>query len=186
MAARGVILVVEDEVAIVEMLRDYLGEQGFEVDVAMNGGDAVMLATLRRPDAVILDVKLPDSSGGEVLRQLREVDESIAVVMLSGGDDAEAARPLLKAGAFDYIRKPFKFDHLDATIRLAVAVGMKKPPRGVVLPFKSDRRAESPAEESPALACGVCGETIDEVKNAITDADVLVHAACWRRGARKV
>ncbi len=181
MTARGVILVVEDEEAVVELLRDYLTEQGYDVDIAMNGGDALMLASLRRPDAVLLDVNLPDSSGAEVLSRLREQDPSLAVVMLSGGDDAELARPLLKAGAFDYVRKPFRFDRLDETIRLAVAVGTKKPPRGVVLPFRSDRRAAGAPDEAPP-ACAVCAEAIADVNNAIADAGRLVHAACWRRG----
>jgi DNA-binding response OmpR family regulator len=181
MMARGVVLLVEDEVALVEMLREYLMEQGYEIEVAMNGGDAVVLAGLRRPDAVLLDVNLPGESGADVLRRLRELDETMTVVMLSGADDAIAG-PLLEAGAFDYVRKPFRFDTLDATVRLAVAVGMKKPPLGVVLALHSDRRAGAgAAEETPPPACEVCAATITDVKNAIADGSALVHAACWRR-----
>lgn len=182
MTARGGILIVEDEAAVVEMLRDYFTEQGYEVDVATNGGDALMLASLRRPDAVILDLRLPDRAGGEVLEQLRAIDDSIAVVMLSGADDVDVARDLLKAGAFDYVRKPFRFDDLDRTMRLAVAVGMRKPPRGVVLPFKSDRRTADVADEpeAPHPLCGVCHEAITEIKKAVTNEGTLLHAACWR------
>ena len=137
---RGSILIVDDEPAVAEMLRDIFVAEGYAVDGAANGGDALMLVALNRPDAVILDMKLPDTSGAEVLARLREIDESIPVVMLSGSDDEDMARSLLKAGAMDYIRKPFQFDQLTQAVGLAVKVGRGRPRRGVVLPFHPDRR----------------------------------------------
>lgn len=176
-------MIVDDEAALVDMLRDYFVDQGYEVEVATNGGEALMLASLRRPDAVILDLKLPDTSGAQVLKQLRALDDSIAVVMLSGANDEDQARALLKAGAFDFVRKPFRFDDLDGTVRLAVAVGMRKPRRGVVLPFKSDRRTAGVSDEPevPRSSCGLCGEAIDEFVKAVMDEGQLYHATCWRR-----
>jgi DNA-binding response OmpR family regulator len=99
-----------------------------------------MLAPLSRPDAVILDIKLPDTTGADVLARILELDESIPVVMLSGSDDEDMARTLLKLGAMDYIRKPFQFDQLTQAVSLAVEVGKGRPRRGVVLPFHPDRR----------------------------------------------
>lgn len=136
----GSILIVDDEPAVAEMLRDIFVSQGYEVDAATNGGDAVMLASLSRPDAVVLDIKLPDTTGAEVLARLRELDDSIPVVMLSGSDDEDLARALLKAGAMDYLRKPFQFDQLLQAVGLAVDVGKGRPRRGVVLPFNPVRR----------------------------------------------
>jgi DNA-binding response OmpR family regulator len=146
---RGSILIVDDEPAVAEMLRDIFVSQGYAVDGARNGGDAVMLASLSRPDAVILDIKLPDTTGAEVLTRLRELDDSIAVVMLSGSDDEDMARSLLKAGAIDYIRKPFKFDQLTQAVGLAVEVGKGRPRRGVVLPFHPDRRRRHALSTDP-------------------------------------
>ena len=146
---RGSILIVDDEPAVAEMLRDIFVSQGYAVDGARNGGDAVMLASLSRPDAVILDIKLPDTTGAEVLTRLRELDDSIAVVMLSGSDDEDLARSLLKAGAIDYIRKPFKFDQLTQAVGLAVEVGKGRPRRGVVLPFHPDRRRRHAPSTDP-------------------------------------
>lgn len=137
---RGSILIVDDEPAVAEMLRDIFLSQGYSVDGASNGGDALMLASLSRPDAVVLDIKLPDTSGAEVLARIHDLDVSIPVVMLSGSDDEDMARTLLKAGAMDYIRKPFQFDQLTQAVSLAVEVGKKRPRRGVVLPFHPDRR----------------------------------------------
>jgi len=148
---RGSILIVDDEPAVAEMLRDIFMAQGYDVDGASNGGDAVMLASLSRPDAVILDIKLPDTTGAEVLARLHEHDDSIPVVMLSGSDDEDMARGLLKAGAMDYIRKPFQFDQLVQAVSLAVEVGKGRPRRGVVLPFHPDRRRRPmpPTEPEP-------------------------------------
>jgi DNA-binding response OmpR family regulator len=150
---RGSILIVDDEPAVAAMLRDIFESEGYAVDGASNGGDALMLASLSRPDAVILDIKLPDSSGAEVLARLRELDESIPVLMLSGSDDEDLARGLLKAGAIDYIRKPFQFDELTQAVALAVEVGKGRPRRGVVVPFHPDRRRHpAPVAEPELLA----------------------------------
>ena len=138
--ARGSILIVDDEAAVAEMLRDIFLSEGYAVDRASNGGDALMLASLSRPDAVVLDMKLPDTTGAEVLARLRELDDSIPVLMLSGSDDEDLARALLKAGAMEYIRKPFDFDHLTRAASLAVEVGKGRARRGVVVPFDPERR----------------------------------------------
>lgn len=138
--ARGSILIVDDEAAVAEMLRDIFLSEGYAVDRASNGGDALMLASLSRPDAVVLDMKLPDTTGAAVLARLRELDDSIPVLMLSGSDDEDLARALLKAGAMEYIRKPFDFDHLTRAVSLAVEVGKGRARRGVVVPFDPERR----------------------------------------------
>jgi DNA-binding response OmpR family regulator len=150
-ASRGSILIVDDEPAVAEMLRDIFMAQEYAVDGASNGGDALMLASLSRPDAVILDIKLPDTTGAEVLARIHDLDDSIPVVMLSGSDDEDMARALLKAGAMDYIRKPFQFDQLVQAVSLAVEVGKGRPRRGVVLPFHRDRRRRPapPTEPEP-------------------------------------
>jgi DNA-binding response OmpR family regulator len=145
---RGSILVVDDEPAVAEMLRDILVSEGYAVDRAANGGDALMLVSLSRPDAVILDIKLPDTSGPEILARLRELDESVPVLMLSGSDDEELARAL-KAGAMDGIRKPFDFDALLRAVALAVEVGKGRARRGVVVPFDPDRRRRVAAPPEP-------------------------------------
>jgi DNA-binding response OmpR family regulator len=140
MTTPGSILIVDDEPATATMLCDHLIAQGYEVDVAMNAGDAVMLASLERPDAVILDLMLPEISGEHIFAQLRELDDSIAIVLLTGMADETIARGLLKAGAFDYLRKPPDFERLFATVALAVASGHEKSRPGTVVPFISDRR----------------------------------------------
>jgi DNA-binding response OmpR family regulator len=135
MTDHGAVLVVDDELMILNLLRTYLTGLGYRVDVAMNGGDALMLAELNRPDAVILDLKLPDMSGAEILGRLRAADASIPVLMLTANNDEAVARGLLKAGALDYICKPVRLETLERAVTVAVAVGRQWPHRTMVLPF---------------------------------------------------
>jgi two-component system OmpR family response regulator len=140
MSHQGSILIVDDEPAIAAMLRDHLVPQGYQVDVAHHCGDAVMLASLDRPDAVILDLMLPDVSGEHIFEQLRALDSSIAIVLLTGMADETVARALLRAGAFDYLRKPPDFPRLQAAVAVAVAAGREKSRPGTIVPLISDRR----------------------------------------------
>jgi DNA-binding response OmpR family regulator len=140
MTHQGSILIVDDEPDIGTMLTEDLRPRGYKVDVALHGGDAVMLASIERPDAVILDLMLPEISGERIFQQLRELDPSIAIVLLTGMADETVARALLRAGAFDYLRKPPDFERLHAAIALAVAAGREKTRPGTIVPFTSDRR----------------------------------------------
>jgi two-component system response regulator MprA len=130
MTKPGSILIVDDEPAVASMLREHLALRGYRVDVAENAGDAVMLASLDRPDAVVLDLMLPEISGERIFVGLRELDESIPIVLLSGMVDDGVARRLLAAGAFDYLRKPANLERLFATLALAVAAGRDRPRAG--------------------------------------------------------
>ena len=141
MSHQGSILIVDDEPDIGAMLAEDLRPHGYQVDVALHGGDAVMLASIDRPDAVILDLILPEISGEQIFQQLRELDGSIAIVLLTGMADETVARALLRAGAFDNLRKPPDFARLHAAIALAVAAGRGKTRPGTVVPFTSDRRS---------------------------------------------
>ena len=147
MSHQGSILIVDDEPDIGAMLAEDLKPHGYQVDVALHGGDAVMLASIDRPDAVILDLMLPEISGEQIFQQLRELDGSIAIVLQTGMADETVARALLRAGAFDYLRKPPDFARLHAAIALAVAAGRGKTRPGTIVPFTSDRRS-SPANQA--------------------------------------
>jgi DNA-binding response OmpR family regulator len=123
--AEGRVLVVDDEPEITAVLEEHFRAVGYEVDVAHNGADALRMAVARRPDAVLLDVTMPGPDGGEVLGRLRAVDPTVAVVMLTGNGDVELARKLLRAGAFDYVPKPFQLDVLERVVATAVALGRR-------------------------------------------------------------
>ena len=120
MTEQGSILVVDDEPHVSELLQEFFVELGYSVDVASTGDEAFRRAESRRPDAVILDMRLPDTTGDQLLRRLRTLDDSLPIVMLSGDADDEVARRILAAGATQYLCKPFDFDVLQRTISGAV------------------------------------------------------------------
>ena len=119
MAAGKLILVVEDEAAIATMLRYNLEKQGFRVDEASDGQEAITRIAEARPDLVLLDWMLPVMSGIEVCRQIRRQPETsdLPVIMLTARTEDQDAVRALNIGADDYITKPFVIEALLARIR---------------------------------------------------------------------
>jgi DNA-binding response OmpR family regulator len=110
------ILVVDDELRIVELARDYLEHAGFAVIAAADGPSALMMARTRKPDVMVLDLGLPGMDGLDVARTLRR-ESSVPILMLTARDD-ELDRVLgLEIGADDYVTKPFSPRELVARIR---------------------------------------------------------------------
>ena len=113
------ILVVDDEPQILRALETNLRGAGYEVDTAATAEDALSTAAARRPEAVILDLLLPDGRGTDVCRELRTWS-SVPVILLSAvGEEAEKVAAL-DAGADDYVTKPFGMDELLARLRAAM------------------------------------------------------------------
>ena len=123
MSEHASILVVDDEPHVSDMLQEFFLELGYAVDVATTGDEAVRRASSKRPDAVILDMRLPDTTGDQLLTRLRTLDGSVPIVMLSGDTDDDVARRTVAAGAFQYLQKPFDFELLQQTITRAVVAG---------------------------------------------------------------
>ncbi|HEY7004821.1 MAG TPA: response regulator transcription factor [Gaiellaceae bacterium] len=113
------ILAVDDEPEILSALGTILRGAGYEIDTAASGKEALAQATLRVPDAVILDLVLPDQSGIEVCRELRTWTQ-IPIVLLSVVGDEEEKVEALDAGADDYVTKPFAVNELLARLRAAL------------------------------------------------------------------
>jgi two-component system response regulator MprA len=113
------ILVVDDERAVRESLRRALELEGYEIELAGDGAEA--LTTLaeddRQPDAVILDVLMPGVDGLEVCRRLRAGGNPVPVLMLTARDEVENRVAGLDAGADDYVTKPFALEELLARLR---------------------------------------------------------------------
>ena len=104
--ANPVVFVVDDEVQIRRFLRAGLELDGFSVQDAETGADALRWATLKPPDLVILDLGLPDMDGAEVLERLRAWSSVPLIVLSVRSNEAEKVR-LLESGADDYVVKPF-------------------------------------------------------------------------------
>jgi DNA-binding response OmpR family regulator len=120
---KGLILVVEDEEAIVSVLRMYLTREGFTVHAVGDGVRAVADVRRLRPTAVILDIGLPGLDGFEVCRQLREGGDWTPILVVTARDD-EPDRVLgLELGADDYITKPFSPRELVARLKAVLRRG---------------------------------------------------------------
>ena len=122
------LLVVEDEVKMAGLLKRALEEEGYAVDVAGRGEDALWFGTENPYDAIVLDVMLPDLDGFEVSRRLREAGRWSPVLMLTARDAVADRVAGLDAGADDYLTKPFSFAELLARLRALVRRGATERP----------------------------------------------------------
>ncbi|HEY2316548.1 MAG TPA: response regulator [Streptosporangiaceae bacterium] len=115
----GRILIVEDEPALLRALQINLRARGYEVTTSVAGQDALVEAARRPPDAVLLDLGLPDLDGTEVIRELRGWS-AVPVIVLSGRAGSDDKIGALDAGADDYVTKPFAMEELMARLRAAL------------------------------------------------------------------
>jgi len=124
MAVEPLILAVDDEAGILRLIKLELSSQGFRVIVANDGEEALRLAEQQRPDIVVLDIVMPDMSGLEVMRRLRE-RTSIPVILLTAKDHDEDKVRGLELGADDYLVKPFNPEELSARVRAVLRRGFR-------------------------------------------------------------
>jgi CheY-like chemotaxis protein len=112
------ILVVDDDPALLDTIREYLEGPGnrYVVETATRGGEALKLVARARPHVVILDVEMPGMTGIQVLASLRALDPTIPVIMLTANTDGSVAAETLKLGAVSYAPKPLDIRYLDHLI----------------------------------------------------------------------
>jgi len=117
--AKPTVLIVEDEAPLLTLLRYNLEKQGFRVDEAADGQEALLRVAEARPDVMLLDWMLPSLSGIEVCRQLRRRTETrdLPIIMVTARTEDQDAVRALDIGADDYIAKPFAMEHVVARIR---------------------------------------------------------------------
>lgn len=111
------ILIIEDDKAIIDVLRMILEQDGFSVEHALNGVAGIEQFNRMHPDVVLLDIKMPRMDGIEVLQEIKKTDSDSVVIMISGHGNIETAVQTTKLGAFDFIAKPFDVDRLKLTIQ---------------------------------------------------------------------
>ena len=114
MAAR--VLVVDDDPNVQEILREFLSAKGYEVITAGDGAEGLRRVKEERPHLILLDVRMPKMDGLEVLRQLREIDQTVGVIMVTAVNEEETGRQAMELGAFDYIVKPLDLPYLEQSL----------------------------------------------------------------------
>src|SRR5450755_551924 len=111
------VLVVDDEPSLAELLASVLRYEGWEIQTASDGAGAVRVARDFKPDAVVLDIMLPDFDGLEVMRRLRAEVPGVCVLFLTARDAVEDRVAGLTAGGDDYVTKPFSLEEVLARLR---------------------------------------------------------------------
>jgi DNA-binding NtrC family response regulator len=165
------ILVVDDERSILMLLKEALGQWGYQVTTAASATEALGILKSELFDALITDIRMPDMSGLELLREVKKQDESIEVVMMTGYPTIASAVQALKEGAYDYLSKPLILDELR---HLMSRMMERKFLRGEIHTLRARLGEELTVNE--LIGTSVPMERVKEIigKVAVTDSPVLI------------
>lgn len=121
------VLVCDDENGLRQVLVNLLKPMGYTVFQAEDGNQAITTIRSESPDLLLLDMRLPDMDGLEILAEAKKIHPSMPVVMLSGFGDVETAVGAIKKGAYDYLSKPFRVDDVRSVVKKALEAGAAAP-----------------------------------------------------------
>ena len=147
------VLVVDDEPVLVDTIRYNLRREGYDVQVATDGNEALKLAQAASPDLVVLDLMLPGMDGLEVCRQLRR-ESTVPILMLTAKDDEVDKIVGLEVGADDYMTKPFSMRELLARVRAMLRrsrMQQQTPAADAAQPVRSDDLEADPLQRRLTL-----------------------------------
>jgi DNA-binding NtrC family response regulator len=114
------ILIVDDDEAIRELLKEFFQGLGYEVATAVNGSEGLKLASHHNFDCIISDHLMPDINGLELLEQIREQNRKVPFLMITGYPTIETAVEVMKRGAYDYITKPLELEDVRIKVERAL------------------------------------------------------------------
>jgi two-component system response regulator AtoC len=164
------VLVIEDDDAARDALCEYLAGAGWRPRPARGGAEALAAADAEWPDAVLLDLVMPEPDGFEVLRRLQGRDPGVPVIVMSALSEAEAVVRAMKLGASDYLPKPFEVHELDLVLRRALERPGRRAPDATAAP--SPAAAETEPDPAPTLSGAM--ERVWALADRIADTDVPV------------
>ena len=165
------VLVVDDEKNILAVLRDTLTHFGYRVTCAASGAEALVAIRSELFDAAITDIRMPDMSGLELLREIKRQDESIEVIVMTGYPTITSAVEALKEGAYDYLSKPLIFDELEHVMQRVME---RRFLRGEVHILRTRLGEELTLNELIGSSAAI--ERVKDIvaKVAVTDSPVLI------------
>ncbi|GEM_PF-1497128 len=119
--AKGKILVIDDDIMVCRFLSDMLQNEGYQVQVVASGREGLEWAAKNNYDVALVDIRMPDLDGMEVLRALRERDEDLKALIITGYPALETATQAVRLGAFDYLLKPLETERVLISVQNALA-----------------------------------------------------------------
>lgn len=111
------ILVIDDEKEVCDIFKKALTQEGYEIFTALDGVSGLEIVKDRKPDIVLLDLKMPKMDGIKVLQQIKKIDKNTVVIIITGYGSMDSARMAMRLGAFDYITKPIDLNYVKAVIK---------------------------------------------------------------------
>ena len=118
------LLVVDDEVDICDFVRNFFKERNFEVFVAYDGKKALEVVKSKKPEIILLDLRMPIMGGMEALKEIQNINSDSKVVVITAIEDTQTAEEAKHNGAIDYITKPLLLEQLERTV-LTIAEQIK-------------------------------------------------------------
>jgi signal transduction histidine kinase/CheY-like chemotaxis protein len=115
------VMVVDDEASVLDVFREYLAAEGYEITAISSGEEAVRMLPSARPDVILTDLNLPGLSGLDVMRHARAADPEVAVIVVTGYASASSAIDALRQGAYDYVTKPPELYDVAQIVQRAIA-----------------------------------------------------------------
>jgi two-component system response regulator (stage 0 sporulation protein F) len=117
------LLIVDDQVGIRILLLEVFATEGYETFQAANGRTALEIVRLHRPDLVLLDMKIPGMDGLEILKQIKEYDRSIKVIMMTAYGELDMIKEATDLGALMHFTKPFDIDEMRLAVNMQMEAG---------------------------------------------------------------
>ena len=116
------ILVIDDEVEICNLLKSFLTKKGYEVATATSAAEGLEKIEKEKPKVILLDIRMPDMDGIELLKRIRGIDKDVGVIMATAVNDENTAQEAVSLGAADYIIKPFDLEYLERSLIVKIAL----------------------------------------------------------------
>ncbi|MCL6558602.1 MAG: sigma-54 dependent transcriptional regulator, partial [Firmicutes bacterium] len=162
------VLVVDDEVTVREALRDVLEESGYKVVAAASGKEALEMMATVKPDAVLLDIRMPEIDGIKALEVMRERYETVPIILMTAYSDTQTTITAMRLGAFEYVLKPIDLDELLATLKKATLT------REPVVRVDCYPTSGSERVRGVLIGCSPAIQNVYKIIGRIVDSDVTV------------
>jgi len=114
------LLVVDDQMGVRRLLYEAFSVEGYEVEMAANGHEALEKVKLAMPDLILMDMKMPGMNGLQTLQEIKKINDAVVVIMMTAYGELEIVAEAVKLGIKEYVTKPFDINELRETVKKLV------------------------------------------------------------------